>query len=202
MFVGTNATNNYGAYPPVYAPPTFVSGSSLSHWDPSVPGRAVMEPSTPSGVTFREYLIVEIGALRDIGYTNATEPSELPEVDFSSSLYTANEHDGTVTITVQLSAPPGAGNTVQVDYATSDGSAKQSSDYYATSGTLNFGPTDTEQTFNVDIIDDDEPELTEWLYLTLSNPVGATLAGNNNPATLSILDDDPGLNSFVVPFFR
>jgi len=202
VFVGTYATANYGSYPPVYAPPTFSSGSSLSHWDPSVPGRAVMEPSTPSGVTFREYLTVEIGALRDIGYTDAAEPSELPEVDFSSSLYSANEQDGTVTITVRLSAAPGAGNTAQVDYATSNGSAKQGTDYTATSGTLTFGATETERTFDVVLINDTDPEITETLRLTLSNPVDAILAGDNNPATLRIFDDDPGLSSFVVPFFR
>jgi hypothetical protein len=200
VFVGTNATSTYGSTPPVYAPPTFSSGSSLSHWDPAVPGRAIMEPSTPTGVTFREYLIVEIGALKDIGYTNAAEP--LPEVDFSSSLYTANEQDGMVTITVQLSAAPGTGNTAQVDYATSNGSAKQGTDYTATSGTLTFGATETERTFNVGLINDADPEITETLYLTLSNPVDATLAGDNNPATLRIFDDDPGLSSFVVPFFR
>jgi hypothetical protein len=202
VFVGTNATVNYGSTPPVYAPPTFNSGSSLSHWDPAVPGRAIMEPSTLPGVTFREYLIVEIGALSDIGYANAAQPSELPDADFSSSLYSANEQDGTATITVRLSAAPGAGNTAHVDYATSNGSAKQGTDYTATTGTLTFGATETERTFNVAIINDADPEITETLYLTLSNPVDAALAGDNNPATLRIFDDDPGLNSFVVPFFR
>jgi hypothetical protein len=161
-----------------------------------------MEPAAPPGVSFREYLPVEIGVLRDIGYTNAGEPSELPEVDFNNSLYSANEQDGTVTITVQLSAAPGAGNTAQVDYATTDGSAKQNSDYYATTGTLTFGPTDTERTFNVALINDSDPELTETLYLTLTNLVGATLVNDYNPAMLRILDDDEGLNSIVIPFFR
>jgi len=202
VFVGTYATSSYGSTPPVYAPSTFSSGSSLSHWDPGVPGRAVMEPSTPTGVTFRQYLIVEIGALRDIGYANAAQPSELPQVDFSSSLYSANEQDGMVAITVRLSAAPGTGNSAHVDYATSNGSAKQGTDYTATTGTLTFGAPQTELTFSVGLINALEPEITETLHLTLSNPVDATLAGNNNPATLRIFDDDPGLSTLVVPFFQ
>ena len=200
--VGTEATTEYGSNPPIYAPATFNSGSSLGHFDSSIIGGAVMEPSTAPGETHREYALVEIGVLRDIGYSSAAEPSALPEVDFSSSLYTATEGDGTVMITVQLSAAPGTGNTSEVNYATSNWTARAGSDYTAASGTLTFGSTQTERTFIINIADDGEPEIDETVSLTLSNPVDATLGGSNNPAILRIYDDDPGLSSLIIPFFR
>lgn len=200
--VGADATTEYGSNPPIYAPAIFNSGSSLGHFDSSIIGGAVMEPSTAAVETHREYALVEIGALRDIGYTSAAEPSTLPEVDFSSSLYSATEGDGTVMITVQLSAAPGTGNTAEVNYATSNWTARAGSDYTAASGTLTFGSTQTERTFIINIADDGAPEINETVTLTLSNPVDATLAGTNNPAILRIFDDDPGLNSFIIPFFR
>ena len=55
---------------------------------------------------------------------------------------------------------------------------------------MNFGASDTTKTFTVTIIDDGELENDQTVTLTLSNPVGCTLAGTNNPATLSIISND------------
>jgi len=78
-----------------------------------------------------------------------------------------------------------------VIYSTSNGTAIAGSDYIPVTGTLTFEPGITTRTFTVTIIDDKGEEITETLFLTLSNPVSATL-GTPNPATLSIIDDDTG----------
>lgn len=119
-----------------------------------------------------------------------------PSVQFSATTYSVNEADGFATITVMLSASTTL--TVTVNYATSDGTANEGSDYDSTSGTLTFNPGQTNQTFTVPIIDDNLDEPDETISLTLSNPNSAATLGTPSNATLTIVDDDtpatcPGL---------
>jgi methionine-rich copper-binding protein CopC len=78
--------------------------------------------------------------------------------------------------------------TVTVDYATADGTAKAGSDYAAASGTLTFQPGQTSQTVIVSITGDKTVEPDETFTVRLSNPANATLA--DSQATGTILNDD------------
>ena len=138
------------------------------------------------------------------GYGNVAPPSLPPPpplpsqpppggpttVDFSSATYDVGEGDGSATITVVLDAP--SGDTITVNYATSDGTAIEGSDYDLSAGILTFDPGQVIKTFEVDIIDDSVAPpadgLVETVILTLSG--GNATIGSNNPATLSIFDDD------------
>jgi len=126
------------------------------------------------------------------GGTDPTDPNDppSPEVDFSSASYSVSEDGGSAVVTVVLTDAPGSGRTASVDYATSDGSATAGSDYTGTSGTLNFSSSESSKTFSVAIIEDGGIEESETVTLTLSNAVGCALAGVNNPATLTIVDND------------
>lgn len=109
-------------------------------------------------------------------------------VRFSAGSYNVNEGAGTATITVNRTG--GSIGAIAVDFATSNLTALDSSDYTATSGTINFADGDTvPKTFTVPIADDSVAERTETLRLTLSNPSGATL-GLPNVSTLSIRDNE------------
>lgn len=77
---------------------------------------------------------------------------------------------------------------VSVDFATSDGSATDGSDYLGATGTLTFNPGETQQNISVTIEDDGDIEGSEDFQVTLSSPVGATLADAIGQGT--ILDDD------------
>jgi uncharacterized protein YcfL len=121
------------------------------------------------------------------GTLTILDDDSLPTVQFSEASYSVNEGDGTATITVTLSAESGL--PVEVDYATSDDTATQGSDYTAVSDTLTFNPGDTLQSFSVPIIDDSIDELIEAVSLTLTNPVNASL-GSPSTSTLSIVDND------------
>ena len=104
----------------------------------------------------------------------------------------AEEGAGTIRFTVTLSVA--SSETVQVDYATSNGTATAGSDYTAvTPGTLTFsvgGPLS--QTVTVPVTDDRIDEADETFTLTLSNARNATLSGGRAilEATGTITDDD------------
>jgi len=111
-----------------------------------------------------------------------------PTVDFSAGTYSGGEAAGPITLTVDLSDD--SCQTITVNYASSDGTAAAPGDYGAVSGTFTFNPGDTTRTFTVTPVSDSVDEADETVTLTLSGPQDATLAGVNNPATLTITDDD------------
>ncbi len=123
--------------------------------------------------------------------------NDVPGITFSSATYSIVENvsSGTATITVNLSQV--SGNTVTINYATSDGSALAGSDYITTSGTVTFDAGVTSQTFDIPIIDDaTAEEMNETVILTLINPANAIL-GSPYSATLTIQDDDVPNISFT-----
>jgi CSLREA domain-containing protein len=130
------------------------------------------------------------GSSCDIGaFEYATNP---PFVMFVTGTYAVNEGAGTANIMVYLNLP--SGDTVTVDYATSNGTATAGSDYSARSGTLTFAPGVTNRSFSVPINDDTLDEGDETVNLTLSNATNALIWGTN-PATLWIEDNE---GDFVV----
>ena len=83
-FSGAESTGVFGGNPPVYAPSTFSSGSSLSHWDTgNVPFSAVMEHVIFAGEISRDYPDFERVALYDLGWSNVstTPPPPPPAPD-------------------------------------------------------------------------------------------------------------------------
>ena len=70
-------------------------------------------------------------------------PPTLPELSFQSANITVDEDDSQATVSVLLSQA--SGDTVTVDYATSDISAKAADDYTETSGTLTFAAGENRQ---------------------------------------------------------
>jgi len=93
-----------------------------------------------------------------------------------------------LNFTVTLSAASTAG--VTVSYATTDGTALAASDYTAGNGTLTIPIGSTSGTITVLVNADTIFEPNEMLTLTLSTPIGATLA--TAVATGTILNDDVG----------
>lgn len=110
------------------------------------------------------------------------------QLGFVSPLFSAEETAGSLTVHVERSG--GTDGAVGVDYGTSDGSATDGSDYTATSGTLtwNDGESGT-KSFDIELLDDQDPENTETVTLMLSAPTGGATLGTSS-ATLEIGDDD------------
>jgi chitinase len=82
----------------------------------------------------------------------------------------------TAVFTVTLSAPSTV--PVSVSYASADGTAKQGTDYLATSGTLTFAPGQTQATIPVTVLADPTQTADEGVSVVLQNPLNGTLAGS------------------------
>lgn len=141
-------------------------------------------------------------------------------LQFAVSAYQVDEYARTVTLTVQRDGSPV--QPVQVDFATSDGTATSGKKYVGARGTLDFAgdqivrtqdgtgllvlqPGQTNQSFNIRILDNTIGDGDQVFYLTLTNartvggvglPLTATL-GTNTAAAVTIIDNEkPGSVDF------
>ncbi|MFO0674822.1 MAG: Calx-beta domain-containing protein [Polyangiaceae bacterium] len=107
---------------------------------------------------------------------------------------------GTKTATFTVTLSTGSGQTVQVNYATADGSAHANGvlaaggqDYVTTSGTLTFDPGQTTKNVVVTINGDTTYEPNETYSVTLSQPVHATLADSSGAGSITNDDSVPSI---------
>lgn len=124
-----------------------------------------------------------------------------PKFDFERETSSVAENVGTAAITVRLS--PAANETVTVDFTVTGGTAVAGTDYnLLTTSPLTFAPGTTEQTINVQIIDNALYQLDRTIELTLSDPTGGNPPdqaelGNILTHTLTIIDNDGPTVSFA-----
>jgi hypothetical protein len=83
------------------------------------------------------------------------------------------------TFTVSLSAP--SGKPIDVDYASTDGTATAPSDYAGVSGTLSFAPGQTTKTVDVAVSGDTTYENDETFGFSLSNLVNVAPGSDAGP---------------------
>jgi len=108
-------------------------------------------------------------------------------IQFSSTNYSAPEECSFATITLNRLGDT-SGETA-VDYATSDGTAIQRTDYTLAGGTVRFAAGEASKTLRVLLSEDAYVEGDETFNLVLSNPMGGGF-GSPAAATLTIADDD------------
>src|SRR3954469_15564098 len=131
------------------------------------------------------------------------------QINFSSNAYTVVESGGFATITVTRTGASNLSESVQYTTATAASSpATPTADYtpISTPVTLTFAPGEMSKTFQVQITDDSNAESPENVNVVLSNPQNlsggaAPTLGANNPATLTINDDDVSTFSFQSSLF-
>ncbi len=131
----------------------------------------------------------------------SNSPSGTVQGPAALSVADANAQEGTdPTLDFEVTLSRAAGETVTVDYATSDGTATSGADYTATSDTLTFLPGETEKTVNVTVLNDTHDDGGETVTLTLSNPSGARI--RDAEATGTIENSDPLPKAWLARFGR
>ena len=117
------------------------------------------------------------------GIGTITDDDPFPAIQIGN--VTVEEGAG-IVVPVRLSEP--SLQVISVDYSTEQGTAKASSDYTATAGTLVFNPGETSQTIAIEILDDLISEPEESFSILLSRPNNGLLA--KPTASVSIQDND------------
>jgi hypothetical protein len=128
----------------------------------------------------------------DVSYSGGVTLTvvEAPTISIGDAY--VDEAAGVMLLPVYLSTA--TSGTISVDYATANGSALAgngytANDYTSASGTLEFGPGETEKTIAVTIVDDNVDEDDEDFTIDLSNATsGITI--DVSQATGTIYDDD------------
>ncbi len=121
---------------------------------------------------------------------NITDAEQPPTVGFGQVSITVEETAGTLGVQVNLSNV--SAFTTTVNFNTSGGTALSGRDYLGTSGTLTFGPGETQKTINVAILNNTRYFGPGRAFtLNLSGPNGASLRPGASVATISINEDEP-----------
>ncbi len=152
-----------------------------------------VDPNLTSNVT------VNLTLSNPSGTSQILAPATVPltilnqnlDLGFAQYGYYIDETNGPVTIGVTRS-----GNTnvaVSVQYVTTNGTAGAGTNYTTTTGTLTFGVGETFQSFSVPILYD--PQITGNLvfYVNLFNPSGSGQLINPISTTVTVFDDDSGV---------
>jgi C1A family cysteine protease len=119
---------------------------------------------------------------------------DVTTLQFRAGSYTVNENDGTLTLIVDRAG--WTGNSVSVNYATTDGTALAGVNYRSPTpnpGTLTIAPLATSGTITIPILDDNlySGHGTRAFNVTLSSPINAELGSTLTRATVTITDQDP-----------
>ncbi|WP_198939267.1 Calx-beta domain-containing protein, partial [Motiliproteus sp. MSK22-1] len=117
---------------------------------------------------------------------------DLGSVQFDAAAVSVNESDGTATLSVNRTGSSGAAS---VDVSVTGGSAAGGEDYDFSGTTLSWANGESgSKSFTVSLTNDDSAEENETLTLNLSNPSDGLSVGAISSSTLTIQDDDSGLN--------
>jgi hypothetical protein len=116
------------------------------------------------------------------------------QVEFAN--YWAREDSGSVVIAVTRGSDENWPATV--NFATANGTALAGQDYTTTNGTLAFAAEEHVKLLAIEILNDGLTETNETFRLTLSSPTGGSVLGTTRIATVTIEDNDPGVQ-FTLP---
>jgi hypothetical protein len=138
------------------------------------------------------------GATTEIGYVGLFTLAETIRaiatvtnggIGLSSAAVNVAEGAGKVQLTLNRTGD--VSGAASVEFASSDGTAVQTSDYNIAFGTVNFAPGETSRTFDVFITNDGFVEPNENFTVTISNPKAGFQLGGTQTVTVTITDNDP-----------
>ncbi|MCT2409471.1 choice-of-anchor I family protein [Chryseobacterium antibioticum] len=140
------------------------------------------------------YLSLKPNAVEDVSdngittLTSSTFTTAGTTVSLDKNFIKVNENAGTLALKINVINPSAA--SVNLVVKPSPFSTANSSDFTLANQTINITPSTTSYTVNIPIIDDTlEEQQAEYFVLSLENPAGTTISGDNT-ATVYIVDND------------
>jgi hypothetical protein len=166
---------------------TFAPGETSKSVTVPVIGNTTFEPNKDFFLTLGSASNAVIAD--SVGQGTILNDDALPTAGITSVVQQPGAGGTTVLVfTVTLSNP--SWQTINVDFATSDGTAIAGTNYDATSGTLTFLPGQTTQTITVTVHPDAGGGVDTWFDMGLSNPVNANCLIS---PTMGVISADVGV---------
>ncbi|MGL6125968.1 choice-of-anchor I family protein [Chryseobacterium artocarpi] len=120
--------------------------------------------------------------------TSSTFTTAGTSISLDKNFITVNENAGNLAFKINIANPSTA--TVNLVVKPAPFSTADSNDFTLTNQTINITPSTTSYIVNIPIIDDTlEEQKAEYFVVSLENPTGATISGDNS-ATVYIVDND------------
>ena len=166
---------------------TIPAGSSTYTFTVLVNGDTLNEPTETFFVNVTSVVNAVVVDGQGVGTIVNDDP--LPSLSIDD-VTVVEGNAGTVNAVFTVTLNAASGQTVQVNYATADGTATQPADYTNTTGTLTFTPGQTARTITVPVIGEAVPEANETFFVNLSGATNATISDNQGVGTITN-DDVP-----------
>lgn len=133
----------------------------------------------------------QIGDTQGVG--TITDDDAQPTISIADNSVTEG-NSGTTALTFNVALSAASGNDVQVNWATSAGTATAGTDYTTASNTLTI-PADSAGTgtISIDVVGDTLDEANETFFVTLSSPQNTSFGDNQATGTINDNDAEPNL---------
>jgi hypothetical protein len=165
------------------APITIPSGSTAATVTVQLYPDEMVEPNEIFTVTLEDVTNAELA--KATATVTIIDDDQFPQIELEMA--EANEGEGLLPFVVTLNTT--WTQTVTVEYATGDGTARAPADYLTNTGVLTIAPGNITATVVVTLIDDLVDEVEEDLFLHLANPVQAVLSADR---VQGIIHDNDG----------
>lgn len=176
VVINANASDADGAISKV----EFFQGNTKLGEDTSGPYSFTWNPLAPGNYALKAVATDNGGLTTTSSPVNVTVNEPPMVAQFNASTAAANETvNATTRVDLTVTRTGNTSAAASINYASSDGTAIERSDYLAALGTLRFAPTETTKTIPVFIVDDAFGESPETFNVSLSNPVGVTLGAQS-----------------------
>ncbi|WP_426278986.1 choice-of-anchor I family protein [Chryseobacterium sp. S-02] len=120
--------------------------------------------------------------------TSTTFTTAGTAISLDKNFIKVNENAGTLAFKINIANP--SNSTVNLVVKPAPFSTADNNDFTLANQTITLTPSMTSYTVNIPIIDDTlEEQQAEYFVVSLENPTGATISGDNN-ATVYIVDND------------
>ncbi|MFP7655800.1 choice-of-anchor I family protein [Chryseobacterium proteolyticum] len=151
-------------------------------------------PGTPLLPNQTYYLALKPNTVEDFSdnavtsATSTTFTTAGTTISLDKNFIKVNENAGNLSFKININNP--SASTVNLVVKPAPFSTANSSDFTLNNQTITITPTTTSYIVNIPIIDDIlEEQQAEYFVVSLENPVGATITGDNS-ATIYIVDND------------
>ncbi|HEX8119085.1 MAG TPA: Calx-beta domain-containing protein, partial [Pyrinomonadaceae bacterium] len=161
----------------------FAGGETSKTFNVTVADDTLDEPDETVSLNLSSPVGASLGAQSTATLT-INDNDAAPTLSINDAAVTEGDA-GTVNAVFNVTLSAASGQTVTVNFATSDGTAAAPGDYAPNSGALTFTPGETSKNFTVAVNGDTTNEADETFFVHLSSPTNATVGDAQGQGTIA-----------------